>query len=127
MLRLGVLLAAVLCFAFNADAAPTHKTSPTQSGTEPNAQRVAEGTRGPVTGATAEELLRGQSKGDANAGTVFIMTNRSLGGPIMMSVLDLSTLLDDGERFEKMRVVPLIARGKMQNLWDILYLHDVDM
>jgi uncharacterized protein len=127
MLRLSVLLLVVLCFAFHADAAPTHKPSPPPSGTEPNAERLAEGTRGPVTGATAEELLRGQSKVDANAGTVFIMTNRSLGGPIMMSVLDLSTLLDDGERFEKMRVVPLIARGKMQNLWDILYLHDVDM
>jgi len=126
MLRLHVLLLVALCFAFHADAAPAHKTSPT-SGAEPNPQRLAEGTRGPVTGATAEELLRGQSKVDANAGTVFIMTNRSLGGPIMMSVLDLSTLLDDGERFEKMRVVPLIARGKMQNLWDILYLHDVDM
>jgi NMT1-like family len=35
--------------------------------------------------------------------------------------------LDDGERFEKMRVIPLIARGKMQNLWDILYLRGVDM
>jgi len=126
MLRLNVLLLVALCFAFHADAAPAHKTSPS-SGAEPNPQRLAEGTRGPVTGATAEELLRGQSKVDANAGTVFIMTNRSLGGPIMMSVLDLSTLLDDGERFEKMRVVPLIARGKMQNLWDILYLHDVDM
>jgi uncharacterized protein len=79
-----------------------------------------------VSGATSEELLRGQSKVDANAGTVFIMTNRSMGGPIMMSVLDLSTLLDDGERFEKMRVIPLIARGKMQNLWDI-YLRGVDM
>ena len=127
MLRLSVLLLVVICFAFHSDAAPAHKTSPAPSATERNAQRLAEGTRGPVTGATAEELLRGQSKIDANAGTVFIMTNRSMGGPIMMSVLDLSTLLDDGERFEKMRVVPLIARGKMQNLWDILYLHDVDM
>ena len=126
MLRLGILLLVVLCFAFHSDAAPAHKTSPAPSG-EPGAQGLAEGTRGPVTGATAEELLRGQSKVDANAGTVFIMTNRSMGGPIMMSVLDLSTLLDDGDRFEKMRVVPLIARGKMQNLWDILYLHDVDM
>jgi uncharacterized protein len=126
MLRLGILLLVALCFAFQSDAAPAHKTSPAP-GAEPGTQPLAEGTRGPVTGATSEELLRGQSKVDANAGTVFIMTNRSMGGPIMMSVLDLSTLLDDGDRFEKMRVVPLIARGKMQNLWDILYLHDVDM
>jgi hypothetical protein len=74
-----------------------------------------------------DALLRGQSKADANAGTVSIMTQRVLAGPLMRSVLDLSTLLDDGERFEKMRVLPIVARGKMQNLWDILYLNGVDM
>ena len=74
-----------------------------------------------------DPLLRGQSKVDANAGTVTIMTQRTLDGPFMRAVLDLSTLLDDGERFEKMRVLPIVARGKMQNLWDILYLNGVDM
>jgi len=72
-------------------------------------------------------LLKGQSKEDANAGTVTIMTQRVLDGPLMRAALDLSTLLDDGERFEKMRVLPVVARGKMQNLWDILYLNGVDM
>jgi uncharacterized protein len=75
----------------------------------------------------ADPLLRGQSKADANAGTVTIMTQRVLDGPIMQAALDLSTLLDDGERFEKMRVLPIVARGKMQNLWDIIYLNGVDM
>jgi hypothetical protein len=74
-----------------------------------------------------EALLRGQTKVDANAGTVTIMTQRVLAGPIMRAALDLSTLLDDGDRFERMRVLPIIARGKMQNLWDILYLNGVDM
>lgn len=74
-----------------------------------------------------DDLLRGQSKINANAGTVTIMTNRVLGGPIMTATLDLSTLLDDGERFEKMRVLPVVARGKMQNLWDILYLNGIDL
>jgi uncharacterized protein len=127
MLRLSVLLLALCCFALHPDAAFAQKASPSPGSAVPEAQRLAQGTRGPVSGATSEGLLRGQSKVDANAGTVFIMTNRSMGGPIMMSVLDLSTLLDDGERFEKMRVIPLIARGKMQNLWDILYLRGVDM
>jgi uncharacterized protein len=127
MLRLSVLLLALCCFAFRPDAAFAQKASPSPGGAAPDAQPLAQGTRGPVSGATSEGLLSGQSKVDANAGTVFIMTNRSMGGPIMMSVLDLSTLLDDGERFEKMRVIPLIARGKMQNLWDILYLRGVDM
>lgn len=74
-----------------------------------------------------DSLLKGQSREDANAGTVTLMTQRVLGGPLMRAALDLSTLLDDGERFEKMRILPVIARGKMQNLWDILYLNGVDM
>ena len=74
-----------------------------------------------------DALLRGQSKADANAGTVTIMTQRVLDGPLMRAALDLSTLLDDGERFERMRVLPVVARGKVQNLWDILYLSGVDM
>jgi uncharacterized protein len=127
MLLLNVLLLALCCFAFHPDAAFAQKASPSPGSATPDGQRLAQGTRGPVSGATSEGLLKGQSKVDANAGTVFIMTNRSMSGPIMMSVLDLSTLLDDGERFEKMRVIPLIARGKMQNLWDILYLRGVDM
>ena len=72
-------------------------------------------------------LLRGQSKGDVNAGSVSIMTQRTLDGPLMRAALDLSVLLDDGERFEKMRILPVVARGKMQNLWDIIYLNGVDM
>jgi len=74
-----------------------------------------------------DTILRGQSKVDANAGTVTIMTTRNLGAPFMQAALDLSNLLDAGERFEEMRVVPLVARGKVQNLWDILYLRGIDM
>ena len=67
------------------------------------------------------QLLAGQNKDDANANTTTIITSRTLGGAPMVMVRDLSTLLDAGERFEKMRVVPVVARGKVQNLWDILY------
>jgi TRAP-type uncharacterized transport system substrate-binding protein len=74
----------------------------------------------------ADTLLRGQNKNDANAGTVSIITIRNLGGPFMIAALDLSTLLDAGERFEEMRIVPVIARGKVQNLWDVLYLKGID-
>jgi TRAP-type uncharacterized transport system substrate-binding protein len=75
----------------------------------------------------ADGLLLGQSKNEANAGTVTIMTQRVLNGPLMTAALDLSTLLDEGERFEKMRVLPVIARGKMQNLWDMIYLGGIDL
>lgn len=68
-----------------------------------------------------------QNKVDANAGTVTVMTTRNLGAPFMIAALDLSTLLDAGERYQDMRVVPIVARGKEQNLWDILYLKGVDI
>ena len=72
-------------------------------------------------------IAGGQNKVDANAGTVTVMTTRNLGSPAMTSTLDLSTLLDSGEQYQDMRVIPVVARGKVQNLWDILYLKGVDM
>src|SRR5262245_15018419 len=78
-------------------------------------------------GPTPDQLLLGLSRNDANLGTVTLMTQRLLAGPLMTAALDLSTLLDEGERFEKMRVLPVIARGKMQNLWDMLYLGGIDL
>ncbi len=74
-----------------------------------------------------DQILRGQNKGDVNAGSVTISTTRTLGSPFMRMVLDLSNLLDSGEHFEELRVVPVVARGKVQNLWDILYLRGIDM
>lgn len=78
-------------------------------------------------GLVREQLLTGQNRSDANAGTVTIMTTRNLGSSYMQMALDLSTLLDSGEYFEQMRVIPLVARGKVQNLWDILYLKGIDI
>ncbi|TDI55054.1 MAG: hypothetical protein E2O93_08210 [Alphaproteobacteria bacterium] len=72
-------------------------------------------------------IAGGQNKVDANSGTVTIMTTRNLGSPAMISTLDLSTLLDSGEQYQDMRVIPVVARGKVQNLWDILYLKGIDM
>ena len=93
------------------------------------AQKGAKSAKAEATakGPTPDQLLLGQSKNDANLGTVTLMTQRLLAGPLMSAALDLSTLLDDGERFEKMRVLPVIARGKMQNLWDMLYLGGIDL
>ncbi len=79
-----------------------------------------------LTDNSERQLLRGQNKNDANANTTTIITSRTLGGAPMVMVRDLSSLLDDGERFEKMRIVPVVARGKVQNLWDILYLKGID-
>lgn len=82
----------------------------------------------PLAGFGQEPVVsQGQNPADANAGTVTIMTTRNLATPAMTAALDLSTLLDAGEQYEEMRVIPVVARGKVQNLWDILYLKGVDM
>lgn len=119
MSRVCVLVLAFCYLIFHSDALVFQAAA--QSAPKATGPQVKRPERVP------DALLRGQSKEDANAGTVSIMTQRVLGGPLMRAVLDLSTLLDDGERFEKMRVLPVVARGKMQNLWDILYLSGVDM
>ncbi len=72
-------------------------------------------------------VVGGQNTADANAGTVTVMTTRNLGAPFMIQALDLSTLLDSGEQYQDMRVIPVVARGKVQNLWDILYLKGIDI
>jgi len=77
--------------------------------------------------ASASVSSEGRNKNDANAGTVTIMTTRNLGSPFMNAALDLSTLLDSGKDYQDMRVIPVVARGKEQNLWDILYLRGIDM
>ena len=75
----------------------------------------------------ASVTSQGRNKDDANAGTVTIMTTRNLGSPFMNAALDLSTLLDSGVQYQDMRIIPVVARGKEQNLWDILYLKGIDM
>ncbi len=77
--------------------------------------------------ASGPVIAKGQNKADANAGTVTVMTTRNLGAPFMIAALDLSTLLDAGEQYRDMRVIPVVARGKVQNLWDILYLKGIDI
>ena len=71
----------------------------------------------PSFGLTQDALLgEGQNRVDANAGTVTIMTTRNLGSPEMTQALDLSTLLDSGDQYEDMRVIPVVARGRSKKL-----------
>src|SRR5215470_6687049 len=117
MLRFCLCLLALCQLVFWADGARAQREKTARSA---KAEFVGKGP-------TPDQLLLGQSKNDANLGTVTLMTQRQLAGPLMTAALDLSTLLDEGERFEKMRVLPVIARGKMQNLWDMLYLGGIDL
>ena len=113
-LRICAGLLALCCLLFGTAEALAQK---------PKTAKAEATAKGP----TPDQLLLGQSKNDASLGTVTLMTQRLLAGPLMTAALDLSTLLDEGERFEKMRVLPVIARGKMQNLWDMLYLGGIDL
>ena len=126
MSRMGLSVLALCHLLFGSTMAQA-QTAPQPQSAHQAPARTSEQPTGRAQGQENDNLLRGQTKVNANAGTVTIMTNRTLGGAIMTATLDLSTLLDDGERFEKMRVLPVVARGKMQNLWDILYLSGIDL
>jgi TRAP transporter TAXI family solute receptor len=58
-----------------------------------------------------------------NANTTTIITG-TIGGTYVQIGADLASMLDDGE---KLRVLPIIGRGSVQSIADILYLKGVDL
>lgn len=58
-----------------------------------------------------------------NANTVTVMTG-TIGGTYVQIGADLASLLDNGD---EMRVLPIIGRGSVQSIADILYLKGVDL
>ena len=58
-----------------------------------------------------------------NANTVTVMTG-TIGGTYVQFGADLASVLDDGD---KLRVLPIIGRGSVQSLADIVYLRGVDL
>jgi TRAP-type uncharacterized transport system substrate-binding protein len=58
-----------------------------------------------------------------NAGTVTVVT-APIGGPMSIMGSDLANVLDDGEN---LRVLPILGKGSVQNLIDVLRLKNVDM
>ena len=58
-----------------------------------------------------------------NRGTVGIVTG-SVDGTYARIASDLARVLDDGE---KLRVLPILGKGSIQNIADILYLKGVDL
>ncbi len=59
----------------------------------------------------------------ANAGTVGIISG-GVDGTYVRIATDLAAVLDDGNT---LRVLPVIGKGSLQNLSDILYLHGIDI
>lgn len=79
-------------------------------------------------GASAQQKIAA-AKTDAperdslNAGTVTVIT-APVGGPMSIMGSDMANVLDDGDR---LRVLPILGKGSLQNLIDILRLKNVDM
>src|SRR6516165_6837768 len=64
-----------------------------------------------------------RTKQSLNANTVTIVTG-TIGGTDVQFGADLSSVLDDGD---KLRVLPIVGRGSMQSIADILFLQGVDL
>jgi TRAP-type uncharacterized transport system substrate-binding protein len=58
-----------------------------------------------------------------NAGTVTVIT-APIGGPMSIMGSDMASVLDDAD---KLRVLPILGKGSVQNLIDILRLKNIDM
>jgi TRAP transporter TAXI family solute receptor len=64
-----------------------------------------------------------QTKQALNANTVTIITG-TIGGTYVQFGADLSSVLDDGN---KLRILPIVGRGSVQSIADILFLQGVDL
>jgi TRAP transporter TAXI family solute receptor len=63
------------------------------------------------------------TKARLNANTTTVITG-TIGGTYVQFGADLASVLDDGENF---RVLPIIGRGSVQSIADILFLKGVDL
>ncbi len=59
----------------------------------------------------------------ANANTVGVISG-GVDGTYVRIAADLASVLDDGDR---LRILPLLGKGSVQNVADILYLHGIDV
>ncbi len=63
------------------------------------------------------------TKQGLNANTVTLMSG-TIGGTYVQFGADLASVLDDGN---KLRVLPIVGRGSVQSVADILFLQGVDL
>src|SRR5262249_51740352 len=127
--RLGMLLPGIVINTSAADYAPIEQMQMQRftggkwerfggvlSGIDPGV--VSEGFKaifkyGSATRQTADQL---------NANTVTLMTG-AFGGTYMEIGADLAAVLDDGDNF---RLLPVVGRGSVQGIADVLFLKGVD-
>jgi TRAP-type uncharacterized transport system substrate-binding protein len=99
-------LAVCIPLAFSADVAAAQQRRPAQA----QAQAQAQGNELPERDAL-------------NAGTVTVIT-APIGGPMSIMGSDMAAVLDDSD---KLRVLPILGKGSVQNLIDIIRLKNIDM
>ncbi len=71
----------------------------------------------------AKQGVESPERDALNAGTVTVIT-APIGGPMSIMGSDMASVLDDGD---KLRVLPILGKGAVQNLIDIIRLKNIDM
>ncbi|MEM9592110.1 MAG: TRAP transporter substrate-binding protein, partial [Pseudomonadota bacterium] len=71
-----------------------------------------------TSGAEAQQESHSQTVARVNGGRVGIISG-GIGGTYLRIATDLASVLDDGDR---VRVLPIMGKGSVQNISDILYL-----
>jgi TRAP-type uncharacterized transport system substrate-binding protein len=116
----------ILCFAlsFDIDRAIAQQPAPSSQVVEPDAGPApgkptiaqARGSREPADGALP-------NRDKLNSSTVTVIT-APVGGAFPAMGSDMARVLDDGDN---LRVLPVIGKGSVQNLVDIMRLKNIDM
>jgi TRAP transporter TAXI family solute receptor len=102
------LVAVMMAFGFSARAADEGEYDPA---------RVSDSLR------AIFQFGSAQTKQALNANTVTLITG-TIGGTYVQIGADLASVLDDGN---KLRVLPIVGRGSVQSVADILFLQGVDI
>ena len=92
-------------------------------GTQAMAQRNARSHASATAPTAAPPPASAIGEAAANAGTVGVISG-GVDGTYVRIAADLASVLDDGNR---LRVLPVIGKGSVQNVADILYLHGIDI
>jgi hypothetical protein len=76
---------------------------------------------GAISGTQAEERAKARVE-RANSGTISVIAS-SLETPYLNYAEDLADVLDDGDN---LRILPIIGKGPVQTLTDLIYLKGID-
>ena len=103
--------------------APTYGQDPAPTAT--TADPLATPAAPSATTATARVAARPPNPAiaQANAGTVGVISG-GVDGTYIRIATDLAAVLDDGDR---LRVLPVVGKGSLQNITDILFLRGIDI